>query len=76
MNTILRFCTCQDEEPILGYSMGPTITFQPDMPFDLPTSNTCINRLVLPMFDGEIPESETVHHKFDMAFVQTYFGLN
>lgn len=67
LEQILAFVTCSREIPILGYAIHPTIAFQlEDGKF--PTATTCINKLILP--------SEMKFDAYDMAFVNTHFGLN
>ena len=76
IGTVLRFVTCQEEEPLLGYSIHPTIVFLPDLPADLPQSNTCINRVVLPVYEHTDILQEYLFGRWDLAFCQTYFGLD
>ncbi|KAL3864772.1 hypothetical protein ACJMK2_006427, partial [Sinanodonta woodiana] len=62
---ILKFATGASREPLLGFSMNPTIQFAEVM---FPSARTCINQLVLPV---EIVDYDF----FDMAFLNDLFGL-
>ncbi len=79
-NHILRFATCDDEIPLLGYERGakPSITFYevPDNKSFIPTANTCSSQLQLPRPTIEVglPDDDTLFHFYDMAFVNEYFG--
>lgn len=77
LNSILQFVTGADEEPILGYQMKPTINFVYTGVSFLPTSNTCINKLILsiPEKMEDLPGDDIMHGMFDYAFCNAYFGL-
>ncbi len=71
---ILKFATCCENEPVLGYGLSPRIEFvYGNSP--LPTANTCINKMSL-VIGGELPnDEERMFEFFDIAFVNTHFGL-
>ncbi|XP_028412925.1 uncharacterized protein LOC114535799 [Dendronephthya gigantea] len=74
LGSILAFITASETEPILGYGVKPSISFNPDMQSCLPTSNTCINRLTLATGDKVPGDKEKLYQFFDYAFANTYFG--
>ncbi|XP_028418723.1 uncharacterized protein LOC114544232 [Dendronephthya gigantea] len=80
LNTILRFATCDDEIPLLGYEYlaKPSITFYevPENKSFFPTANTCCSKLQLPRPTIEVglPDDDTLFNFYDMAFVNEYFG--
>ncbi|XP_063400103.1 uncharacterized protein LOC134684725 [Mytilus trossulus] len=80
LHSILMFATGADEEPILGFAVGPEICFSESETYNsfLPTSNTCINRLTLPIPSAEkdLPTNEILFHLYDLAFANTYYGLS
>ncbi|KAJ8320858.1 hypothetical protein KUTeg_002445 [Tegillarca granosa] len=69
---ILRFCTGLTSEPVLGFSIQPTVDFI-ELPGNLPSASTCINVLNLPVNTGM--EQKALFEKFDLAFSNQYFGL-
>lgn len=73
---ILSFATGVDEDPPLGFSVQPTLTFA-ERPSYLPTSNTCINKMTLtvPKELCDLPKDEHICAMFDYAFSNSYFGL-
>ncbi|CAB4030287.1 leucine-rich repeat-containing DDB_G0290503 isoform X1 [Paramuricea clavata] len=79
-NNILRFATCDDEIPLLGYERGakPSVTFYevPENKSFIPTANTCSCKLQLPRPTIEVglPDDDTLFDFYDMAFVSEYFG--
>ncbi|XP_070575403.1 uncharacterized protein [Ptychodera flava] len=78
LNHILKFVTCDYDEPILGYTEGPAIDFYevPNNASFLPTANTCINMLKLPRatHDHPLPDKDTLFKLYDYAFSCHYFG--
>ncbi|CAC5389516.1 unnamed protein product [Mytilus coruscus] len=80
LHSILMFATGADEEPILGFAVGPEICFSESETYNsfLPTSNTCIHRLTLPIPSAEkdLPTNEILFHLYDLAFANTYYGLS
>ena len=54
------FTTCADEEPVLGFTIPPSITFVEATGVGkfVPTANTCICSLVLPHATHLIPLPE------------------
>ena len=74
METILKFVTRSEMEPVLGYGVSPHITYDSLTASFFPTSNTCINRLTLATGDC-VPRSEDeTYNIFDLEFVNDYFG--
>ncbi|XP_052277390.1 uncharacterized protein LOC127876299 isoform X3 [Dreissena polymorpha] len=76
LGSILRFATGTEEEPALGFALQPSIQFMESANF-LPTANTCINRmnLSLPDESNPLPLQEELFNLFDLAFCNTFFGL-
>ena len=75
---IMQFVTGVNEEPILGYTMQPSIAFTVvGIGGFLPTSSTCINCLKLPRgtADTPLPDVDKLHCLYDYAFSNVYFGL-
>ena len=82
---ILQFVTGSDEEPLLGFSVAPSIEFveatshgtspHTECPF-LPTANTCANTLCLPRCTNDLllPSEEQLFNLYDLAFANSYFG--
>ena len=68
LHSILKFVTGRENEPVLGFQMKPTICFGTNMPSCLPTGNTCINRLTLPIDENVPMTQEEVFSFFDYAF--------
>ena len=73
LGNILRFVTCGEKEPLLGFAVPP-LTFNDSLPSCLPKANTCINRLILAV-GSIVPEKERMFENFDLAFVNTHFGM-
>jgi hypothetical protein len=75
---ILMFTTCADEEPVLGFTIQPSITFAEveESGKFVPTANTCICSLVLPHPTHLIPLPETtfLFNLYDYAFANAFFG--
>ena len=77
LGMILKFVTGSEWEPILGYSLSPKIAFTEGTTLLLPKSSTCINCLYLPIpgvMDPKLEDSKLFEH-YDMAFANTFFGL-
>ncbi|XP_071149968.1 uncharacterized protein [Mytilus edulis] len=74
---ILMFATSSEEEPILGFTLQPSLNFVQRESF-MPTANTCINRLFLTEPEGnrELPSDKLLSNLFDFAFSNTYYGLS
>lgn len=75
---MFRFCTGTDEEPILGFSLHPSLVFAevlPEYAF-IPTANTCINRMTLPRasLSMPLPQPDHLFNLYDYAFANSYFG--
>ena len=49
LETVLKFVTATETEPILGYTIHPHIVFDKYSTSCFPTSNTCVNKLTLPV---------------------------
>lgn len=71
------FATSSEEEPILGFTLQPSLNFVQRESF-MPTANTCINRLFLTEPEGnrELPSDKLLSNLFDFAFSNTYYGLS
>lgn len=76
LGSILQFATGTDEEPILGFSIPPHLTFYEVSGSFLPTANTCVNALKLPRPTGEkdLPDTEVLFNLYDLAFKNAFFG--
>lgn len=76
LGKILSFVTGVDEEPPLGFTVPPTLTFIERLSH-LPTSNTCINQLTLsiPAELSSLPDDKLLFDLYDYSFSNTYFGL-
>ncbi|KAJ8307823.1 hypothetical protein KUTeg_001005 [Tegillarca granosa] len=66
LSHLLKFVTGAPEEPLLGFTKQPSILFCEEI---LPTANTCICRLMLPL-------EVTTYDRFDLAFLSDYFGYD
>ena len=66
------FTTCTDEEPPLGFTIQPSITFMEATAADkfIPTANTCICSLTLPHATHLIPlpAPDRLYSLYDYAF--------
>ena len=75
---ILQFATGVDEEPLLGFTIHPSLIFvEAENGNFLPTANTCINSLKLPRasLSNPIVDVNVLYNLYDFAFVNSYFGL-
>ena len=77
LEKILSFATGTTWEPILGFSVQPSISFivYEDRHRMYPTANTCANMLYLPYSMNESPSEYDIFEKFDNAFLSDYLGL-
>ena len=64
----MKFVTGSEAEPVLGYGINPHIVFNPYAISCLPTSNTCTNKLILPVGDKVPQNPEKSYEFFDYAF--------
>ena len=73
------FVTCADEEPLLGFTISPRITFAEVEAHDkfMPIANTCICSLVLPHAAAliPIPESDLLFNLYDFAFAKKLYTV-
>ena len=77
MGHILKFVTGDDQEPILGYELDPSLIFDEcDDGRFLPSARTCISQLVLPRatINVKLPEENSLFNLYDFAFANDYFG--
>lgn len=79
LQNVLQFATGSTEEPVLGFTLHPSIEFvevKQGSSF-LPTANTCINTMQLPRPSLliDLPPTEELFKLYDYAFLNTYFGL-
>ena len=74
MAKLMKFVTGSEAEPVLGYGINPHIVFNPYAIAGLPTSNTCINKLTLPVGDKVPQNPQKSYEFFDYAFNSDYFG--
>ena len=76
LNDVLRFAAAADNEPILGFSIQPSIVFVEAVKGFLPTANTCINTLYLPRptISLPLPTPEALFNIYDYAFANAFFG--
>ena len=82
LENILQFVTCCDNEPLLGFTLKPTISF-PEAESDsiwhfAPTAHTCSHSLELPIRkqDGQLPEEEELIEIYSTAFLNAFFRKN
>ncbi|XP_028414883.1 uncharacterized protein LOC114537966 [Dendronephthya gigantea] len=73
---ILQFATSTDEEPLLGFTVAPSIIFQEFTQSFLPTANTCVNAMTLPhaSITVQLPHDQKLWELYDEAFLNAYFG--
>ena len=74
---LLQFITGEDEELVLGYKLHPSLEFiSVQNKSFLPTANTCINMLKLPIPTATTPKpsTEALHNLYDYAFANAFFG--
>ena len=74
LDNILRFTTCSENEPVLGYGVSPRIELvYANSP--LPTANMCINKLNLVIGDKLPSDQGRMFEIFDLTFVNNHFRL-
>ena len=76
---IHRFTTGAETEPLLGFQIAPSVIFvESRLGKFLPTSNSCINQLVLPragyLYLYQLPNEKDLFDLYDYAFPNSYFG--
>jgi len=75
---ILEFVTGTDREPLLGFSIKPSLVFveASSQKSFLPTANTCINTLIMPRpgLEKPLPDAKLLYAHYDYAFGCSYFG--
>ncbi|XP_070581511.1 uncharacterized protein [Ptychodera flava] len=76
LNHILQFATGTDEEPVLGFTIRPSIVFIEVETSFIPTANTCINSMHLPRPNNssDLPSQDKLFELYDLAFVNAFFG--
>ena len=76
LHDVLRFATGAENEPVLGFSIQPSIVFVEAVKGFVPTANTCINSLQLPRptISLLLPAPEPLFDKYDYAFANAFFG--
>ena len=86
LGSILKFVSGATEEPLLGFTIKPKITFV--LPKEntvdnrkranfAPSSHTCSNELILPRptMVWKLPNAEILYNIYDLAFSSDFFGL-
>jgi hypothetical protein len=76
LSHVLQFSCGTDEEPVLGFTIKPTLMFVEATTSFLPMANTCINSLLLPRptYSIPLPEAKSLFSHYDYAFTSAYFG--
>ena len=74
LEKVLKFITGSEEEPVLGCGIDPHVVFDRVAKSFLPTRNTCVNKLTLPVGDMVPPNHAGIYAFFDYAFTNDYFG--
>ena len=72
LGKVLTFVTCGEQEPVLGYAIPPSLLFSDSLPSCLPKQQ---NKLVLAIGEKVQAEKEEMFYRFDLAFLDTYFGM-
>lgn len=77
LGPVLQFVCGTDEEPTLGFVLSPEINFIECGDSFMPTANTCINVLNLPIpsYSKQLPGDEFLFNLYDLAFSSSYFGV-
>lgn len=79
LGNILQFSTGTTEEPILGFQIHPSIEFTIPQEANsfTPCAHTCINALSLPRatLGSPLPDMERLFGIYDLAFANSYFGI-
>ena len=80
LENILQFVTCCDKEPILGFTLKPTISFS-EVENDskwlfTPSAHTCSHVLDLPIrrSEGRLPIEADLFEVYNTAFLNAFFG--
>lgn len=71
LGRILQFTTGRETEPLLGFSIAPSVCFNDDLV--LASANTCICRLSLPHITEM--EKDKAFERLDIAFANDFFGF-
>lgn len=71
LESILVFVSGTNEEPVMGFPSPLSIIFT-ELRGSTPTASTCTRDLYLPT---NTLSQEEQFNQFDLAFVNTYFGL-
>ncbi|KAK2556204.1 hypothetical protein P5673_021810 [Acropora cervicornis] len=76
LGSVLQFTTGADNEPALGFTIHPSLTFVEATTSFFPSANTCISRITLPhpSMDCSLPPKEKLFNLYDLAFCNAYFG--
>ncbi|CAC5407180.1 unnamed protein product [Mytilus coruscus] len=77
LESILEFVTGNDQEPLLGFEIEPSIIFTECIESFLPMANTCICRMTLPRGTQfvTLPEDLSLFEIYDLSFSNNYYGL-
>lgn len=77
LSNLMECVTGASEEPVLGFTLQPSIEFVEVGISFLPTANTCSNSMTLPRPSSEleIPADDKLFDLYDYAFLNTYYGL-
>ena len=76
LGSVLQFTTGADNEPALGFTIHPSLTFVEATTSFFPSANTCISCITLPhpSMDCSLPPKEKLFNLYDLAFSNAYFG--
>ena len=76
LQKILEFGTGADSEPVLGFSLMPSLHFFELSTAFIPTANTCTNSINIPRPSilKPLPDEGGLFHLFDHAFMNSCFG--
>ena len=61
LEKVLKFITGSEEEPVLGCGIDPHVVFDRVAKSFLPTRNTCVNKLTLPVGDMVPPNHAEIY---------------
>ena len=67
LGKILQFVCGRDSEPLLGFTMAPSVSFSDGV--SLPMANTCACQLRMPLLTDNYD-----WHLLDLAFANEHFG--
>ena len=76
LEDILRFTTGVEYEPVIGFTMPPTVSFLAHQ-HGVVTANTCTNTLYLPIplsLSDPLPNNDDLFRMFDICFTDEFFG--